>query len=140
MNDRFRRRLRFLFHRARFERELDEELRFHLEMKAQDHREAGLPREAARREAARRFGNATLVQEDSRRVWWFGALEDLVADVRGALRMLRRSPAFTVVAIASLALGIGVNTAVFTLADVLLLRKLPIRFLSIICYSREGEE
>src|SRR5437867_7815748 len=124
---RWLRRLRFLFRRDCLERELDEELRLHLEMKAQEHREAGLPPEAARREAARRFGNTTLITEDSRRVWLFAALEELVCDVRYALRMLRRSPAFTVVAIASLALGIGVNTAVFTLADVLLLRKLPVR-------------
>ena len=119
-------RLRSLFRPGHVERELDDELRGHLERQIEAHRAAGLTAEAARAAALREFGNVPLVQEqvrDTRGVSW---LEDLVRDGRYALRSLRRARGYAVAAMASLALGIGANTAIFSLIDDVMVEKLPV--------------
>ena len=113
------RRLHFLFDRKRFESDLDEEMRFHLEMKAE---KSGDPY-AARRQ----FGNLGILKEVSREMWGWTSLERLGQDLRYALRQLAANPGFASIAVLSLALGIGANTAIFGLIDHVMLRFLPVR-------------
>jgi putative ABC transport system permease protein len=111
------RRTAYLFRRNRFTGELEEEMRLHLEMRA---------RKMADPSAARRkFGNTASLQEASSQAWGWPALEQLAQDARYALRALRRTPIFTVVAISTLALGLGMNTAVFSIVHAVMLRDLP---------------
>ncbi|MFI5058854.1 MAG: ADOP family duplicated permease [Candidatus Acidiferrales bacterium] len=120
-------RLRALFHRKEVESELDDELRFHFEQQVEKSIAAGLTREEANCRARLVVGGAEQLKEECREARGVNFLETLLQDIRYALRILGRTPAITAIAILSLALGIGANTAVFSLIDTVMLRLLPVQ-------------
>jgi predicted permease len=120
-------RLRSLLRRSRVEAELDEELRGHLEHQAQAFVERGMSPEEARWAALRAMGNVESHKEECREARGVRLLEDLVGDVRYTLRGIRRNPSFAAVVVVSLALGIGANSAIFSVLDAVLLARLPVR-------------
>src|SRR5579871_6598649 len=107
-------------------RDLDSEIRAHIEEKALDLIESGVPEAEAWQRARREFGNATRVVESSREVWIWTWFEQLAQDLRYAFRAMAANRLFTLLAVVSLALGIGANTAIYSFMDAILLRSLPV--------------
>jgi len=120
------RRLGMLLDRRQFDADLEEEMRLHLEMRQQQQIEAGMTADDARQAALRRFGNPTLLAEKSHGAWGWRGFEELTQDAGYGLRLLRRNPSFTAVAVLTVALGIGANTAIFSLIDAVMLKMLPV--------------
>jgi putative ABC transport system permease protein len=120
-------RLRSVGQRQKLENGLAEEIRFHIDQQTEKNLGAGMNREEARRMALLKFGAIEAVKESTRDEIRPAVLEDSVRDLRHGLRLFGRSPGFTVVALLSLALGIGANTATFTLIEAVILRELPVR-------------
>jgi predicted permease len=116
-----------LIRRRQFDADLEEEIRLHLELREQEQVRAGLAPRDARYAALRRFGNETLLKEESYMVWGWEWLESLVQDATYGSRAMLRSPGLTIVALLSLALGIGANSAIFSLLDAVMLRSLPVK-------------
>ena len=120
------RRLAFVTRRTRFHRDLDEEMRTHLELKTRTHVEQGLAPDEARYAARREFGNTLLLREQSTDFWAYRWIEQFAADLRFGLRMLVTNTGFATVAVLTLALGIGVNSVIFSVISTMLLRKPPV--------------
>ncbi len=121
------RRIRMFFHRDQLYRDLDDEMRLHLELRRQQQVDRGLTPASAARAAHLKFGNTARIKERSLMAWGSETLESFFSDIAYGTRALLRSPALTLVALASLALGIGANSAIFSLLDAVLLRSLPVQ-------------
>jgi len=124
---RLRSSIRSVVHRRDFEQQMNDELRFHIESYVEDLVRGGMPREQAVRQARIEFGALEAKKEDCRSSVGLRLWEELRSDVRYSVRLFRKSPGFAVVAITTLALGIGANTAIFSLIDAVMLRLLPVQ-------------
>jgi len=120
-------KIQWLFRRRKPTDDVEEEIRAHLKMEEQENREAGMSPEEARYAARQRFGNVTIARESSREMWGWTSVEVLFQDLRYGFRQLRRNPGFAAVSVFALALGIGVNTAVFTAYKAMVARPLDAR-------------
>ena len=121
------RRLGMLLHRSRFDQDLTDEMQLHLKLREEQEMQDGLPARQAYTAARRKFGNETSLREKSHTSWGWSWLETLAQDVTYGARAMLRTPVLTTVALLSLALGIGANTAIFGLLDAVMLRSLPVK-------------
>jgi hypothetical protein len=134
------RRVKMLFRGKQYQDDLDEEMRLHRELREKKYVDSGMSPEVARSAAYRSFGNAASLRETSYRTWGWSWLDSLTQDVRYGVRSMFRSPALTLVALLSLALGIGANTAIFSFLDAIMLRSLPVKEPTRLVLLGEGNE